>query len=257
MKLAICDDCRADRERLKEWIRKSQYCPQDAAFFEFDSAEKLLQGYELFDAVFLDIQMEGMDGSEAGERIRETDPDVMLLFYTGVDMNASRIFKSRPQGYLMKDMTDQDMADSLDRILLELSGREGERLAVTGDGKAYMVKLSDIKYISISGKGSRVWLTEQEARRLGAADQMEDEYGIQSPVKLREYYKKLKDHGFIYASKSYIINAYHVERIEKESVWLSGGTELSISRSCKKGFDCEIGHYWDIQYRRRGRNSES
>ncbi len=250
MKIAICDDCQADMERLKLLMSSSNACPEDIEFYEFNSGIRLLEEYIPFDAVFLDIQMEEMDGRVVGEKVREKDPDVMIFFYTGYDVSASQVFRARPQGYLMKGMKSKELLWNLDSICEELSQREKHRLPVTCDGKAFVLNISDILYISLLNKGSKIWITDYAAERLGVSYNKLEGAGIKSSTKIDEYYSQLKSHGFIYGSKSYIINANHVEVRFKNSVRLSNHQELTISRSRKDEFDAEFGHYWGVHYRR-------
>lgn len=250
MRIAICDDCHADIEKLEKLIKESCFCPINIEFFEFSDGKLLLKQYDFFDVLFLDIQMETSNGSIVGERVRKIDPDVMIFFYTGYDMNASRILRARPQGYLMKDMDNKEMMLNIDSILKILSEKLEKKLPIVGDGKMVVVNISDILYISILNKGSKIWITDQAANKLGILKKEGEDIGIKSPVKLNEYYKKLKAHGFLYGSKSYIINANHIHMRLNNVVRLSGGQELTISRSRKAEFDKEFGHYWGICYNR-------
>lgn len=86
MRIAICDDCYTDIVMLEKMIRESCFCPVNIEFFEFSDGKLLLEKYDFFDALFLDIQMKTSNGSVVGERIRRLDPDVMIFFYTGYDM---------------------------------------------------------------------------------------------------------------------------------------------------------------------------
>ena len=61
-----------------------------------------------------------------------------------------------------------------------------------------------------------------------------DEDRIVSREKLKDLYETLKEHDFIHAHNSYIVNLKHVKRINKSELELSDGTVLSISRSKEK-----------------------
>ena len=256
MKIALCDDCKADMERLKQWILASKCCPHDIEFHEFRNGKDLLEGYIAFDAVFLDIQMEGMNGSIVGEHIRALDQDVMILFYTGYDMAASKIFRCRPQGYLMKGMNRKDMEMNLDAILEAISNKSKQKLPVAGDGKMFILNISDILYVSIFNKGTKIWITEQAANRLGIPYSNVERAGIKSSVKLDEYYEQLNRFGFWYGNKSYIINVNHVVMRIKNIVQLSDGLELTISRSKKVEFDRAFDRHWGVRYGRGRRTGD-
>lgn len=253
MRIAICDDCCADITKLKDLICRSRFCPEKVEIVEFHDGQSLLEHYDFFDALFLDIRMETISGNVIGEKIRNIDSEVMIFFYTGYDMNASQVFQARPQGYLMKDMDSDAMMLSIDSILESLSEKCQKKLPVAGDGKMVVLNISDILYISILNKGTKIWITEQASKRLGILKEEKEGIGIKSPVKLNDYYERLKTQGFLYGSKSYIINANHIGMRMNNIVRLSNGQELTISRSRKTTFDKEFGHYWGACYKRERR----
>ena len=84
MNIAICDDLRECRERLKELL-----VPYTEAnrlkVREFERGEDLLAASSdanRWDIVFLDIEMDGMTGIETGQRLKKQQRDVIILFIT-------------------------------------------------------------------------------------------------------------------------------------------------------------------------------
>ena len=80
VRIAVCDDDRADRRELVELIKV--YLDQNdhlAAVDEYDSGEELLAaGTEQYGIVFLDIYMTGTDGMETASR-RYTKAEVRAM----------------------------------------------------------------------------------------------------------------------------------------------------------------------------------
>lgn len=62
--IAICDDEQTICGMVCSVIRKWN---PDIKISCFDSGEALLAAYDSFDAIFLDIDMKGMDGVETGK----------------------------------------------------------------------------------------------------------------------------------------------------------------------------------------------
>lgn len=251
MKIAICDDCLEDIKILEELIRKSKRCPVNLDFYEFYSGRALLANYTNFDAIFLDVSMRGMDGKQTAEAIRKRDSEVILSFYSGYESTANEVLKSRPYRYLMKNSKKEEMLSDIDMILLEVEKRELlPRLPVICDGKVFLLDLSSILYISIYNKGSCIWITDARAEEIWGPNWKPEDTAINSSVKMDTYYEELKNYGFIYASKSYIVNSENVVARIKDTIKLKGGHEIGISRSRKKSFDNEFSRFWGIKYNR-------
>lgn len=250
MDIAICDDCVEDIRKLEDLILKQVGGSEKVDFYNFSSGRELLESNRKYAVIFLDIEMEGeMDGTKTAERIRREDSDALIAFYTAYDYPASRIVNSRPFCYLVKNSSSKHLETSLEMILDEARKR-GRPLVipVTYDGGTCALCLSDILYISIYERGTAIYLTEKKAKELmkvkSGKERGRQDTIIVSREKLEAYYQRLKDYGFLYAKKSYIINIEHIKARLRDTVILSDDTELTVSRSRKKQFDEQIMAYW-------------
>lgn len=248
MKIAICDDQQEDIEYLKKLIFESDFCPAQVEFYEFFTGEKLLENFEKFDLIFLDIKLEGISGTKTAMSIRLRDSMVPIAFYTGYDIAASRIFKIEPISYLVKYASIQEHRKIIDKTLRAVCTKEDlPSLFVSYDGKMFILQLSEILYLSIHERGTAIWLTDERRLELfGEIKKNQEplECTIKSGETLENYYEQLKDYGFIYAKKSYIINARFITGRLKDSVLLKGGYELTVARSKKKEFNDRLIEYW-------------
>lgn len=250
MKIAICDDCKADVKYLRELIKDSEFYSKSLELFEYSSGEELLENYSDFDAVFLDMQMGGMDGNETAERIRKDDSEVIISFYSGFEVAAHKVLHSQPYRYLIKGSEKERLSLDIDMVLKKVMEKKRKRqLEVKYRGETVLLKLSDILYITINGKSSQIWITDKKATEIWGAKDKPQELAIKSGTNLRTYYQQLKDYGFIHASKSYIVNAENVVAQSPCNVTLKGGYKLSLTRGEKKTFEEEFGKYWSLGYK--------
>lgn len=107
--IAICDDSELDRILLRDRISKF-IIGMDVRLHEYAEGKEVLNdiGTIHFSMIILDIQMEGMDGSETAEHIRALDDGVILVFYTGTSEPSPKSFLVQPYRYIYKSMTDQE-----------------------------------------------------------------------------------------------------------------------------------------------------
>ncbi len=99
--IAVVDDNADDLKRMKDILSSLD---KSSDIDTFSDAESLLN--ELmpgrFHILFLDIQMEGMDGIELAKKVRETDPHVLIIFQTTSKEYAFDAFPVHPFDYVVK-----------------------------------------------------------------------------------------------------------------------------------------------------------
>lgn len=78
--ILIVDDELVVRDSLTKWFREEGY-RTEAAGSAREALEKIAANG--FDIVLIDIKMPGMDGMELQQRLREVDPDLVLIIMTG------------------------------------------------------------------------------------------------------------------------------------------------------------------------------
>ena len=90
MRIAVVDDEKIIRDQMKNFIIK-QGAKYDVE--SYDSGQALLKSGKMFDIIFIDIQMKGMNGIETAKKIREGNlpengqsakcSEPVLIFITG------------------------------------------------------------------------------------------------------------------------------------------------------------------------------
>ena len=107
MKIAICDDEQKDIERLKSLIeRYDEDNHIGFTIYEYCSATDLLRAVRAgsdFDMIFLDINMDDMDGLTLSGKIREKQDDVPIILVTAFMNYALDGYKVRAMSTLVND----------------------------------------------------------------------------------------------------------------------------------------------------------
>ena len=117
LEIAICDDEEYFLEQEKEWI--SQYMNHLDYEFHIDAftsgVEFMAVGDKVskYDIMFLDINMEGLDGLETARKIREYTKEAFIVFVTAFITYSLEGYKVDAVSYILKDN------DSLERAIKE------------------------------------------------------------------------------------------------------------------------------------------
>jgi two-component system LytT family response regulator len=91
---------------LKEWP------DMEVVATYIDPAQALSEiGEQRPDAIFLDIQMPGMDGLQVADRIQQADGEAEIVFVTAYDRFAIEAFELNALDYLLKPLDRRRLQD--------------------------------------------------------------------------------------------------------------------------------------------------
>lgn len=255
--IAICDDNESDRKGLAERIRKNMPESEKYRLHEYFSGACLLTALKSvrFSMIFLDVQMQGLDGEETAARIRQLDHNVILVFNTGFVEPSPRSFEVQPYRYIMKGMPNQIMdryiKDSLQKMVLLgqapllLANMNRERLFLRAD---------DVVYIEKYKKNTRVHISESAMRIYGIkADEDGMLPDIRVPEKLDFIYEKVKGYGFGYPHDSYLVNFKYLIYCTSKCLKLKGvEVDFQIARSKASEFNFQKEAFMVSKYQEGG-----
>lgn len=110
LNVAICDDEMDEIERLEGILETiSIQHGIHVEMEDFTSGEKLLKQMEesniRYDLIFLDIEMEHLDGLDTAKRIRELDEQVYLIYVTGFESYALKAYEVHPYHFILKPIS--------------------------------------------------------------------------------------------------------------------------------------------------------
>ena len=184
-----------------------------------------LDGYRtVYDVVFMDIEMPGIDGMEAAHRLRRLDQKVILVFVTNMASYAVKGYEVNATDYIVKPVYYGDFELKLKRILAGYQAAS-EAILVVRQGGYVRLLLRKIHYIEV--QGHRLMYHTEDGIVEGSGTLLETE-------------EKLKDKGFLRCNKCYLVNQRHIIGVNGYTLMLMGGEELQISRPRKKAFMSEL-----------------
>ena len=234
--IAICDDMEMDRADLKEHITALLDKKEDVCFFEYTSGNDLLKAMEdiPFSLIFLDIQMEEMDGEETARQIRKRDDSLVLVFVTGKVDPSPRSFVVQPYRYIKKNMPDEERDAYIQDALLRMEEiAKAPAMIAKCEGCRLVLKPDDIVYMEKYKKATLVHLSPLARKKYGVGAAAE----VGMTDKLEDLYELLKQHGFGHPHDSYIINFKYLMRCTKSEFKLEGYEEIGLKIARSKALE--------------------
>ena len=231
MNIAVVDDEEAIREQIGGFIKKRN---PDFDISVFDMGEGLLAAGKDFDIIFLDIQMEGMGGIEAARTLRQSGVDAVVIFITGIREYVFEAFDVSAFHYLLKPIEEQKFMEVLGRAAEEAGKRKGQKerqIFIRAKNQGYTLNLNSILYIESRGKKVEIHTTD-----------MEDI--IESYATMDELEGQLGD-GFYRCHRGYLVNMAHIARYDSDSIFLSSGEKVYLTR--KKHNEFVKAYMWYLQ----------
>lgn len=221
MKVAIVDDCRADRLLLLDFIE--QYCRESrlsAEKFQFSSGERLLKVIRpgMFDVIFLDIFMEGINGFAAAEQIRKVDKKCLLVFSTTSEGYAVRSFRVRAFDYLVKPYSYNQLRETLSLCDKALK-QQAHYIEVKEGRLPVRILLDDIIYTDYSNH----YILFHTSRRI-----IKSYMSFSNLVEMLEPYTQ-----FLSCFRNCMVNMDHVHALDKTDFIMDNGERVPIKRAIR------------------------
>lgn len=223
LEIAVCDDEEYFLQQEKEWI--SQYMKRLGYEFRIDTfvsgVDFMAIGDKVskYDIMFLDINMEEMNGLETARKIREYTKDAYIVFVTAFITYSLEGYKVDAVRYLLKDNDSLEKAikECLDVIVEKMHYVENKYTFDFQEGRKTLL-IDEILYIESN-------LHKLQFHLAGHKTEKYTMYG-----RLDNINEMLQDFNFCRVHKSYLVNLKYVEKIERYMVKLSTGDKVSISQ---------------------------
>ena len=138
LRFAVVEDRLPDAQRLEGLLRLAFGNGYILVCDHFESGDAFLQAFpsRAYQAVFLDICMEGTNGIDTARTLRRTDPDLPLVFVTSSPEYVWDAFPVHPFDYLLKPYREErlfQLADELRRAGAGRPHRTADRAAATAE----------------------------------------------------------------------------------------------------------------------------
>lgn len=196
----------------------------------------IVENYNNFDLIFLDIEMPDIDGIEVANQInklkRENDTP-FIVFVTNKDNLVFNALKQYPYSFIRKTHFNEDVEQCLVNIISKI--KEKTIKYTVKDGRmTKFLNPKDIMYIE-KEKNYVVFHTKDR------------DYKERS--KIDEKSEDLSEFGFVRTHIGYLVNMSYVEEMTNTEFTLYNGTKIPISKTYK---DAVKEQYFDWMVKQYG-----
>ncbi len=156
--IAICDDDANDLKQSRE-IAESVLLDKNINYKidEFNNPYELIDVSEIYDIIFLDVEMEILDGIEVGKRIKERNKDCVIFFVTNHGRYIDDAFNVRPLRFWEKPLDVYRVNYGIESALKEINSLK-RRIVI--DENSGEIVISNIVYIHAENKATRFIMTK-------------------------------------------------------------------------------------------------
>lgn len=229
IKVAIAEDDSQYIEVLKEYM--ARFMKENGVSIElkiFTDGKQIVFDYEpVYDIILMDIEMPGLDGMSAAEKIRESDKDVIIIFITNMAQYAIKGYQVRARSYILKPVNYYSFEMELKEAVGTLSKKKNDSLLLPGGDGLMKVKVGDIYYLE-SRKHQMIIHTKNGV--------------IEIRESMKNMEEKLAGYYFERCNVSFLVNLVHVNGISGDCVDVEG-EQIPISRQKRKGFIAALSNY--------------
>ena len=121
MLIGICDDTRADAEKIRFALMD---ITDELEMVWFDTGEKLLESIKsgrFYSLIFQDIYLENENGMDIAQEVRKLSPETQVIFVTTSLDHAVDAFKVQAADYLVKPCEESDIVKAFARVNVRIN----------------------------------------------------------------------------------------------------------------------------------------
>lgn len=220
MLAAVCDDEKTMQNDLSvllnEYGRKKGI---NVLIDRFENGYELLRSARKYDIVFMDYQMDGIDGIETSRKIREANNNCTIIFISAFPEAALDSFEVGTFRFLKKPVEKQKLFRALDDYMKSID--RDNLLMIKAENGIWKIKISDIVYAEAKGKHTIIRTVNDN---------------IEVLVHLKIIENKLPREKFIRCQRAYVAGFEHISNHTNSEIIFDNGEMAQIGKAYVKKF---------------------
>ena len=255
--IAVCDDDKRTTSALHKYLteRSDMLKNETLDIFIFESAEDFLEEVErgsIFHIIFMDIQLGGLSGVEAGKilRNRPDGHDPIIIYISNHSHFSHDLLELAVFGFLSKPLQTREIDEVFKNALAQAMKYKSIttpallKFKVGAENRA--VRVDKIAYLKNSLRVIELYTWEQENDRIKTITLLCKFYST-----FDKLWTTLPSERFVQCGRSYVVNLGFVHRIESGNFILidKASTEIPIGKkhstaARERFFEYQEGRVW-------------
>lgn len=219
-RIAICDDEREFGNRLNEEVKI--ICKKNSIEYKsdiFTDGLSLMDNYEKYHLIFLDIEMPLIDGISVAEHLnnKRTNDIPYVVFVTGRDNLVFKALKSYPYSFIRKT----DLNDNLKSCIIKVNDKiqsQNNTVTIHSGRSDIIVNTNDIIYL-------------EKQKNYVVYHMKNQNHTVRSTID--QEYEKLKKFGFLRPHIGYIVNNEFIITLSTDKIKLKDNVYIPINKKYK------------------------
>ena len=195
---------------------------------QFSSGTELLQYNKTIDILFLDIQMDYINGMETARKLRNRKFKGFIIFITILKEMVFQSFEVQAYDYLLKPITEKQFDKTMERLFTSIQNANEANLLIQKGHESRIISFEDIVYCEIIDR--KVYLHLSSSEILDFYDRIEN-------------LEKKLNNNFFRCHRSFLINLKHLKSYKNGIAYMENGQEIPVSRLRSKTFSNVILQY--------------
>ena len=225
IRIAVCDDIPEEIEKLKVHINR--YADENqmqilvSGFSSADDIIATLDNSAMYDAIFLDIYMDALNGLDLAGKIAKQGRRSRIIFVSASLEHALDAFGVNAIYYLVKPVEYDRFENAMSIALADKAKRE-EVISIMNGNEVVKIPFDSIIYVEAQRNYQKVYLNNDT-----------NEFTKMSNSK---FYELVQARGeFVRLGASFILNMKYIQRISGKDIVLTDGKTLPVPRGSYAG----------------------
>lgn len=236
LRVLVAEDEPFNLRRLTRLLREAG-CEVVAELEDGPSVQEWLARGEAVDALFLDIQMPGLTGMDVAVDLPRPIP---VVFVTAYAEHAVRAFEQAATDYLLKPVTAERLAHTLQRLRAHLALGAGREAGVKPAGPFRFPVKAGEGVVLVDLARTTHFVFEEEAVWAHAGERLRTTWRTLAEAEAALGSRVVRGHRHLLIRPEAVVGVRAGDS-GRLRVRLAGGTELEVSRGAAPGLKARLG----------------